>query len=52
MDRSRFADGKIINEIFIFGRRKKMEEFFWVIGFVVIWLLLQLVILPKLGVST
>ena len=29
-----------------------MEEFFWVIGFLVIWLLLQLVILPKLGVST
>jgi hypothetical protein len=29
-----------------------MEEFYWVIGFFVIWLLLQLVILPKLGVST
>ncbi len=29
-----------------------MEEFWWGIGFVVIWLLLQLVILPKLGVST
>lgn len=29
-----------------------MEEFYWVIGFVVFWLLMQLVILPKLGIST
>ena len=29
-----------------------MSELFWILGFVVIWLLLQLVILPKLGVST
>lgn len=29
-----------------------MEQLYWVIGFFVIWLLLQLVILPKLGVST
>ena len=30
----------------------KMDDFYWLIGFVVIWLLLQLVILPKFGVST
>lgn len=29
-----------------------MEEIFWVGGFVVVWLLLQLVILPKLGINT
>ena len=29
-----------------------MEELYWIIGFVVIWLLMQLVILPKLGVDT
>lgn len=29
-----------------------MNEIYWLIGLVVIWLLLQLVILPKLGVST
>ena len=29
-----------------------MEELLWVGGFVVIWLLLQLVILPKLGIDT
>lgn len=29
-----------------------MEGFYWVIGFAVFWLLMQLVILPKLGVST
>ncbi len=29
-----------------------MNDFYWVIGFFVFWLLMQLVILPKLGVST
>ena len=29
-----------------------MEDFYWIIGFFVIWLLLQLVILPKLGYDT
>lgn len=29
-----------------------MNDIYWVIGFVVFWLLLQLVILPKLGVDT
>lgn len=29
-----------------------MEELYYLIGFVVVWLLLQLVILPKLGIST
>ncbi len=29
-----------------------MEELYYLIGFVVIWLLLQLVILPKLGINT
>ncbi len=29
-----------------------MDELFWILGFFGIWLLLQLVILPKLGVST
>ena len=29
-----------------------MNEFFWILGFIVFWLLLQLVILPKLGIDT
>lgn len=29
-----------------------MEELYWIGGFFIVWLLLQLVILPKLGVST
>ena len=29
-----------------------MEEIYWILGFVGIWLLLQLVILPKLGINT
>ena len=29
-----------------------MEELYYLIGFVLIWLLLQLVILPKLGFNT
>jgi hypothetical protein len=29
-----------------------MEDYYWIIGFFVFWLLMQLVILPKLGVST
>lgn len=29
-----------------------MNEIYWIGGFVVIWLLLQLVILPKLGINT
>jgi hypothetical protein len=29
-----------------------MTDLLWFLGFVVFWLLLQLVILPKLGVST
>ena len=29
-----------------------MEDVYWMIGFLAVWLLLQLVILPKLGVST
>jgi hypothetical protein len=29
-----------------------MNEIYYIVGFFVIWLLLQLVILPKLGVST
>lgn len=29
-----------------------MTELYWIIGFVVVWLLLQLVILPKLGINT
>jgi hypothetical protein len=29
-----------------------MTELLWVIGFVVVWFLLQTWILPKLGVST
>lgn len=32
--------------------RRKMSEIFWVVGFVVFWLLMQLFILPKLGVDT
>ena len=29
-----------------------MNELYWIGGFVIIWLLLQLVILPKLGFDT
>ena len=29
-----------------------MNEIYWIGGFVVIWLLLQLVILPKFGINT
>lgn len=29
-----------------------MNDIYWVIGFVVFWLLMQLFILPKLGVDT
>lgn len=29
-----------------------MEELLWILGFFVFWLLIQLVILPKLGVPT
>lgn len=29
-----------------------MEDLGWLIGFVVVYLLLQLVVLPRLGVST
>lgn len=29
-----------------------MNDLYWIIGFFVFWLLMQLVILPKLGVST
>lgn len=29
-----------------------MDELYWIGGIFVIWLLLQLVILPKMGVST
>lgn len=29
-----------------------MNEIYWIGGFVVIWLLLQLVILPKFGIDT
>ena len=29
-----------------------MEELYYLIGFFLIWLLLQLVILPKLGINT
>ncbi len=29
-----------------------MNDIYWIIGFFVFWLLMQLVILPKLGVST
>jgi hypothetical protein len=29
-----------------------MNDLYWIGGFFLIWLLLQLVILPKLGVST
>ena len=41
MDKRGFSDGEI-----------KMNELYWIGGFVVIWLLLQLVILPKLGFDT
>lgn len=29
-----------------------MNDIYWLVGIIGIWLLLQLVILPKLGVST
>ena len=29
-----------------------MSELYWMLGFAAFWLLLQLVILPKLGVAT
>jgi hypothetical protein len=29
-----------------------MNDLYWIIGIFVVWLLMQLVILPKLGVST
>lgn len=29
-----------------------MNELYWILGFVGIWLLLQLLILPKLGIKT
>lgn len=29
-----------------------MNEIFWVIGLTALWLLLQMVILPKLGIDT
>ncbi len=29
-----------------------MNEIYWILGFVVIWLLLQLIILPKLAIKT
>jgi hypothetical protein len=29
-----------------------MNELYWILGFVVIWLLLQLLILPNLGINT
>jgi len=29
-----------------------MEQLLWILGFVGIWLLLQLVVLPKFGVDT
>lgn len=41
MDFGRIADGKII-----------MDEFYWIVGIAAFWLLLQLVILPKLGIDT
>jgi hypothetical protein len=34
------------------AKRNIMTELLWVIGFVVVWFLLQTWILPKLGVST
>ena len=32
--------------------RTPMEPVFWIAGFLALWVLLQLVILPRLGVST
>jgi hypothetical protein len=29
-----------------------MDGIFWLFGFIVFWLLMQLVVLPKLGVDT
>jgi hypothetical protein len=36
----------------MFERLKKMNDIYWIIGIIGFWLLLQLVILPKLGFST
>lgn len=33
-------------------KRRTPMEFLWILGFVALWLLLQLVILPRAGVST
>jgi len=33
-------------------RRRAPMEWLWIVGFVAVWLLLQLVILPRAGVST
>jgi hypothetical protein len=33
-------------------RRRSMFELLWVAGFIVVWILLQTWILPRLGVST
>jgi hypothetical protein len=32
--------------------RKAMSELLWVVGFIVLWFLLQAWILPRFGVST
>ena len=34
------------------GWRKGVMDYLWVIGFLVVWFLLQAVILPRLGVPT
>jgi hypothetical protein len=36
----------------MFERLKKMSDLFWFLGIIGLWLLLQLVILPKLGFQT
>jgi hypothetical protein len=33
-------------------KRQGMTELLWIVGFIVVWILLQTWILPKLGVST
>lgn len=35
-----------------FRGNKNMEQLLWIVGVVGIWLLLQLVVLPKLGVDS
>ncbi len=45
MEKRGTSDGKIKEKI-------KMNELYWIGGFVVIYLLLQLVILPKMGIGT